>query len=81
MKWKGNSNYSLDKHCQQQRNSYAQIVQVAEHVPYEVPNGHTRVTYLFESIENADPGLQATIAGVNQNNDPNGPRFDFEMAV
>ena len=57
MKWKENSNYLLDKHCQQQCNSYAQIVQVAKHVPYEVPNGHTQVTYLFESIKNANPGL------------------------
>lgn len=77
VKWKGNMNYFLDKHCQQQRNSFAQIVHAAEHVPYEVPNDHTRVTYLFKSIENSDPGLQAAIARVNQNNDV----LNFEMAV
>ena len=80
-KWNGQSNYSLEKHCQAHRSAYNSIVEAAMHIPYEVPNEHSRVSFLLESLNCKDPELLAATAFIKQNHDLQGPRFHFEAAV
>ena len=47
----------------------------------QLPDEHTRVGYLLESIQNNDPGLQAAMANVCSSKGPGGMRSDFELMV
>lgn len=80
-KWKGQGNYPLDKHNAKHRDAHKQMAAAAEHVEFQLPNGHTRVTRLMESIECGDPALQAALAQLRTDDDPAGPRYDFEKAA
>ena len=85
-KWKGQGNFSLERFCQQHRNAYVSMVACAEHVDYQLPNEHTRVTYLLDAIECNDPPLQAAIANIEEDTGDGtlanpGKRNDFELAV
>eukprot|EP00980_Cylindrotheca_fusiformis_P023710 scaffold10830_cov73-Cylindrotheca_fusiformis.AAC.1 len=53
----------------------------SEHVTFQLPDEHTRVTYLLDSIETNDASLQAAIASVKQDEQPGGLRNDFERTV
>jgi len=56
--------------------------QSAEHVTFQLPNERTRVTYLLDAIQNADPGLQAAMAQVRTDTDPaTGRMNDFEATA
>ena len=51
-----------------------------------MPNGHTRVGYLLDAIENSDAQLQAAMANVRDDTGDGtaanpGKRNDFELAV
>jgi hypothetical protein len=81
LKWKGQSNYTLERHAAQHRNAYVSLVACAEHVDYQLPNEHSRVGYLLESIQNNDPGLQAAMANVRSSKGAGGMRSDFEQMV
>ena len=81
LKWKGQSNYTLERHASQHRNAYVSLVACAEHVDYQLPNEHSRVGYLLESIQNNDPGLQAAMANVCSSKGLNGMRSNFEGMV
>jgi hypothetical protein len=81
IKWKGQSNYSLERHAAQHWNSYVSLVACAEHVDYQLPNEHSRVGYLLDSIQNNDPGLQAAMANVRSSKGTDGMRSDFEQTV
>ena len=53
-----------------------------EHVEYQLPNEHTRVTYLLDGIECSDAPLQAALALVEQDDKTHqGARHNFEKAV
>ena len=80
-KWKGQSNFPLEKHCAQHRNAFISMEQCAQHVDYQLPNQHSRVGYLLAGIENNDPGLQAAMAAVRTDKAPDGMRNDFEACV
>jgi hypothetical protein len=80
-KWKGQSNFPLEKHCAQHRNAFISMEQCAQHVDYQLPNEHSRVGYLLTGIENNDPGLQAAMAAVRTDKAPGGMRNDFEACV
>ena len=62
LKWKGQSNYPLEKHGGQHRSDYVSLVACADHVEYQLPNAHSIVGYLLDSIHNNNPGLQAAMA-------------------
>ena len=79
LKWKGQSNYPLERFCQKHRNGYTTMRAAAEHVDFQLPNQHTRVGYLLDAIECDDAKLQAAIANIE--NDKSGKRVDFEAAV
>ena len=53
----------------------------AEHVQYQLPNERSRVGFLFDAIQCANAGLQATMASVKTDNGPNGLRNNFERAI
>lgn len=79
--WKGNSNFTLESFVQQHRTAYIQMAAAAEHVPQQLPDGYTRVTDLFSKIQCDDAGLQAAIAHIENDDGPDGKRYDFEAAV
>jgi hypothetical protein len=79
--WKGQSNYSLERHCASHRAAYISLVACAEHVAYQLPNEHSRVGYLLDGIQNNDPGLQAAMANVRSSKGPGEMRGSFEQTV
>jgi hypothetical protein len=81
--WRGQSTFSLEKFIAQHRNAYVTMRQSAEHVPFQLPNERTRVTFLLDAIQNSDTGLQAAMAQqVRTDTDPNTGRMnDFEATA
>ena len=79
--WKGQSNFPLEGFVSQHRNAYVSLEACAEHVDYQLPNGHSRVGFLLEGIQNSDAQLQAAMAAVRGDTDPNGMRYNFELAA
>jgi len=79
--WKGNTTFSLEKFIEQHRASYITMTQAANHIPFQLPNERTRVTYLMDAIQCSDATLQAALAAIKMDNDPNGMRNDFELAA
>ena len=79
--WKGQSNYGLEKHCAAHRHAYVQLQAAAERVGCQLPNEHSRVGYLIDSVQNNDPGLQAALANVRSDKGATGMRGDFEGMV
>ena len=80
-KWKGNGNYKLENHIRQHRTAFVNMTSAAQHVEYQLPNEHTRVGYLLDSIETSDVKLQAAMANVNSDEAANGKRNNFELAA
>jgi hypothetical protein len=80
-KWKGQANFPLKRFVTQHRNAYVVMTQCAEHIEYQLPNEHTRVGYLLDSIECSDSSLQVALALVKNNNGPTEKRNDFEATA
>ena len=62
------------------------MVSCAEHVEIQLPNGHTRVGYLLDAIENNDAQLQAVMANVQDDTGDSTPANpgkgnNFKMAM
>eukprot|EP00957_Ditylum_brightwellii_P128287 9784673-Ditylum_brightwellii.AAC.1 len=58
--------------------------EVAEHVPFQLPNEFTRVGFLFADITSSDAGLQAAMANIKSNADlasETSKRHYFELAA
>ena len=72
--WKGQSHFSLENSISQCRNAYASMQACAEHVQYQLPNEHSRVGFLLEAIQCSDPGLQAAMASIKNDNGLEGMR-------
>jgi hypothetical protein len=72
--WKGRSNFSLEKFIAQHRNAYVSMRQCVEHITFQLPNERTRVAYLLDAIQCNDPGLQAAMAQVCTDTDPDDGR-------
>ena len=79
-KWKGQSNFALERFVQQHRNAFVSMQACSLHVAFQLPNEHSRVDFLLDGIENDDAGLQAAIANVEDDNGVDGKRNDFEKA-
>jgi hypothetical protein len=79
--WKGQSNFSLEKFIAQHRNAFVSMQQCAEHVAFQLPNEHTRVTYLLDAIHCNDAPLQAAMALVRNDTGPAGKMNDFEATA
>ena len=63
-RWRGQSNFSLEKFVQLQRNAFVTMQACTLHVAFQLPNEFTRVGYLLDGIECNDPQLQAAIANI-----------------
>ena len=48
--WKGQSNFLLKCFIAQHQNAYISMLQCSEHMEYQLPNEHSRVSYLLESL-------------------------------
>ena len=79
--WKGQLTFPLEGFIAQHRNAFMSMQQCAEHVEYQLPNSHTRVSYLLGGIQCSDAGLQAAMASVRTDDGPQGMRNDFESAA
>jgi hypothetical protein len=79
--WKGQGSYPLEKHVSAHRHAFVSMTAAAEHVTYQLPNEHSRVGYLLDSLQTGDAGLNAAMASVKTDSGDNGKRNDFEAAV
>ena len=79
--WKGQSSSSLENFISQHRNAFESMQASAEHVQNQPPNEHSRVGVLLEAIQCSDPGLQAAMASIKTDNDPEGMRNNFEATA
>jgi hypothetical protein len=79
--WKGQSNFTLDRCIAQHRNAFVSMQAAAEHITYQLPNEHSRVGYLLDAIQSSDAGLQAAMASIKTDQDPDGLRNNFEAAA
>eukprot|EP00957_Ditylum_brightwellii_P159865 12169119-Ditylum_brightwellii.AAC.1 len=58
--------------------------EVAEHVPFQLPNEFTKVGFLLAGITSSDAGLQAAMANIKSNANPaseTSKRHYFELAA
>lgn len=79
-KWNGTASITLSQHMDMHRTAWIQLVDCAEHIPVEVPQGRSRVTMLLKSLDTCvDPSVLAAIAAVRQ--DEVDKRVNFENAV
>ena len=77
--WKGQSNFTLEKFVSQHRCAYVSMSQCARHIDYQLPNEHTRVTFLLDNINCDYAPLQAAMALVRNDTDVAiGKMHDFE---
>ena len=53
----------------------------AQHIVYQLPNKHTRVSYLIDTIECSDTPLQVAMALIEQDSSPLGARNNFKKAA
>ena len=60
------------------RNEYVSMKAACQHVDYQLPNEHTRVTYLLDALESNNYGFQAAMASIKGDNSLGGKRTDFE---
>ena len=79
--WKGNNNFTLEKFIEGHRTAFTSVQQCSEHVPYQLPNGRTRVGYELQNIQSNDAELQTMLAQVKHDDGPGGRREDFEKAA
>ena len=82
-KWKGQSNFCLEKYIQLHRNAFVSMQACTTHVAFQLPNEFTRVGYLLDGIECNDPQLQAAIANIYDDVGTTaapGKRSNFEAA-
>ena len=77
LKWKGTGNYLLENHCNHHQKNYIKMENTAQKIPYQLPDGGTRVRYLLDSIESSDPQLQSTMAMIRTNDEVDCPKFKF----
>ena len=62
--WKVKSGHSLEKFIAAHQNACTSMEQFSEHVPHQLPNELTRVTFLLDVMQCHDEPLQAAIASV-----------------
>jgi hypothetical protein len=79
--WKGTQQFTLEKFVSQHRNAFVTLQACAEHVPYQLPNAHSRVGFILDAIKSDDAGLQAAMANILDDTGVDGKRGDFEAAV
>ena len=79
--WKGQGQFTLDRFVAQHRNAFVTMQECAQHIPYQLPNPHTRVTHLLDNIQCDYPALQASMALIRNDKGPTGKMNDFEQTA
>ena len=79
--WKGNTNGTLESFINKHRMAFVRIERCAEHITHTVPNDRQRVIYLLDAIKCNDPQLQAALANVRADDQPDGKMNDFEATA
>jgi hypothetical protein len=69
-KWKGQSNFALERFVAQHQNAFVCLQAAGEHVTYQLPNKQSRVKHLLEAIQCNDAGSQAAMASVKTDQTP-----------
>ena len=64
--WSGTTSATLSQHMGLHRKAFITLSECAEHIPVEVPNDCTCVTYLLDLLTTIDPSVLAAIAAVCQ---------------
>ena len=77
-KYKGSGNFTLDRYTTVHRNANERMKEAAQHVTFQLPEEHTRVTHLLDNIDTSDARLNAAIATIHQDD---ALRSDFEGTV
>ena len=77
-KWKGTGQFTLEKLCAKHCHSDEQLKLGSNHVLYQLPTDHTRVTRLIDAIDTTDPELLAALAAAKKNEET---RNSFELTV
>ena len=62
-------------------NAFVSMQACAEHIQYQLPNGHSRVGFLLDAIQTSDAGLQAAMASIRTDDGPDGMRNDIEQSA
>ena len=78
LKWSGTANVTLAQHMGKHYQAFITLIKCAEHIPVNVPNEQSWVTYLMESINSANPTVLAALAAVCQ--DETGKHVNFKNA-
>ena len=79
--WKGNTNFSLERFLEQHRSAYLSMERCAKHIEFQLSNENTRIRHILEGIQCNNPEIQAAIAVIRADTDPNGKRNNFESMV
>ena len=58
-----------------------QLCLASNHVPYQLPEEHTRVGYILDAIETTDLRLQAALSSVRADTGEGGKQSNFEATV
>jgi hypothetical protein len=66
LKWLGTANVTLAQHMGKHCQAYIMLTECAEHIPVDVTNKQSHVTYLMESINSVNPTVLAALAAVCQ---------------
>jgi hypothetical protein len=69
---------TLAQHMGRHRQAFITLTECAEHLSVNVPNKHSCVTHLMESIQSTDPTILAALAAVLQ--DETDKRVNFESS-
>eukprot|EP00957_Ditylum_brightwellii_P053736 4071293-Ditylum_brightwellii.AAC.1 len=67
--WNGQTLYPLERFISQHRGVFIAMKELAEHVPFQLPNEFTRVGFLLAGITSSDAGLQDAIANIKSDAD------------
>ena len=57
------------------------MTQCATYITYQLPMAHTRFTWLLDAIQCSDPGLQAAMAFIRNDDGIGGKRSNFETTA
>jgi len=77
--WSGTASVTLLQHTSMQRKAFIQLSEAGEHVPTELPNNQTRVSYLLDLLKTDNPKMLTGTAVIEQ--DELGKCVHFESTV
>ena len=64
--WSGNTPTTLSEHMSMHHTAWITLTECAEHIPVDVPNKRSCMTYLMEWINSVNPTVLAALAAVCQ---------------